>query len=45
MFDNFECTRCTAGQYKQAKKGRRAGKKELVKDGGKRKKESLYASF
>ena len=42
MFDNFECTRCTAGQCKRAKKGRRAGKKERVKDGGKRKKKRAY---
>ena len=41
MFDNFECTRCTAGQCKRAKKGRRAEKKERVKDGGKRKKGEL----
>ena len=45
MFDNSECTRCTAGQCKRAKKGRRAGKKERVKDGGKRKKRAYRHLF
>ena len=45
MFDNFECTRCTAGQCKRAKKGRRAGKKSEWKTAGKENKRAYRYVF
>ena len=45
MFDNFECTRCTAGQCKRAKKGRRAEKKSEWKTAGKEKKRAYRHLF